>query len=163
MAERMANDENNQLEAVARALRELHRALVERVRRDYERERGSVLSPGEFLHLLTTDSRFAWLHPLSELMVDLDVFLEADPSPTEDEAAAVRVEVERLFAVPKSSAGANVFAVHYLPLIADDPQVAMGHAGVKQLVQKLPVVEGVNESEVLHKTHRWNEQRRHRR
>lgn len=159
----MTRPDDNPLEMLAVALRELHRALVEHARRDYERARGAVLTPGEFLHLLTTDARFAWLRPLSELMVDLDVFLEADPAPTPEEAAAVRAEVERLIAAPKSSADANAFAVRYLPLIADDPHIAMGHASVKRLIRKLPLTAEVNESEALHEAHRWNERRRHRR
>ena len=86
------------MEELAAALRDLHRALTERVRRDYEHEHHGLLSPGTFLHLLISDPRLAWIRPLSELMVDLDVFLQADPSPTEDEAAAVRTEVERFIA-----------------------------------------------------------------
>jgi len=151
------------LEELAGALRELHRALIERARRDYERERHLLLSPGEFLHLLTTDARFAWLHSLSELMVDLDVFLEADPSPTEEEAAAVRAEIERFIVAPKSPATAGVFARQYWPYVSDDPHVAMAHAKVRQLTQGLPEAGAVNETDVLHESHRWAETRRHRR
>jgi len=63
------------LSELAEALRELHRRLVERMRRDDERERQAVFSAAEFLQRLTSDARFAWLHTLSELIVDLDVFL----------------------------------------------------------------------------------------
>jgi hypothetical protein len=153
----------DRLKAIRPALRELHRAIAERVRRDYEFERGAAVSPGEFLHLLTGDARFAWLRSLSELMVDLDVFLEADPSPTDGEAAAVREEIEGLIAAPRPPAVASEFANRYLPLLADDPQLTMVHANVKRLIRDLPAAGEVNEAKVLHDRHRWAEARRHRR
>ncbi|MGA8006511.1 MAG: hypothetical protein WCA17_10450 [Burkholderiales bacterium] len=151
------------LNELARALRELHRAIIESERRAYESGIGALVSPGDFLHLLVTDGRFAWLRALSELMVDLDVFLEADPSPTEDEAAAVRAEVERLISAPAAPDVAGDFAKRYLPLIAADPHVAMAHARVKQAVRDLPAAGAVDEAKVLHDRHRWAEMRRHRR
>lgn len=53
-------------------------ALMERARRDYERENGTV-SACDFLQLLITDPSFAWLCPLSELMADIDHAHDADP------------------------------------------------------------------------------------
>ena len=151
------------LNELTRALRELHRSIVEGERRAYESEIGMLVSPGEFLRLLVADGRFAWLRALSELMVDLDVFLEADPSPTEDEAAAVRAEVERLISAPAPPEVAGDFAKRYLPLIAADPHIAMAHASVKQVIRDLPVAAAVDEAKVLHDRHRWAEMRRHRR
>lgn len=151
------------LNELARALRELHRSVVESERRAYEIETGTLVGPGEFLHLLVTDGRFAWMRALSELMVDLDVFLEADPSSTEDEAAAARAEVERLIAAPVPPGVASDFAKRYLPLIAGDPHIAMAHARVKQVIRDLPEPGDVDEAKVLHDRHRWAELRRHRR
>ena len=153
------------MEELAAALRDLHRALTERVRRDYEREHHGLLSPGTFLHLLISDPRLAWIRPLSELMVDLDVFLRADPSPTEDEAAAVRTEVERFIAPEPREASESfaTFARQYWAYLSDDPQIAIAHARAIQAIQGLPEAASVNEAEVLHERHRWAELRRHRR
>ena len=153
------------MEELAAALRDLHRALTERVRRDYEHEQHCLLSPGEFLHLLISDPRLAWIRPLSELMVDLDVFLQADPSPTEDEAAAVRTEVGRFIAPEPREASESyaTFARQYWPYISNDAQIAMAHARAIQATQGLPEAASVNEAEVLHERHRWAELRRHRR
>ena len=151
------------LNELTHALRELHRAIVESERRAYEAEIGMLVSPGDFLHLLISDGRFAWLRALSELIVDIDVFLEADPSPTEDEAAAVRAEVERLISAPAPREVASDFAKRYLPLIAGNPHIAMAHARVKQIIRELPVAGAVDEAKVLHDRHRWAEMRRHRR
>ncbi|OGA45234.1 MAG: hypothetical protein A3F74_26715 [Betaproteobacteria bacterium RIFCSPLOWO2_12_FULL_62_58] len=156
----------NALQELAAGLQDLHRALAERARRDYEREHHSLLNPDEFLHLLVTEPRFAWIRSLSELMVDLDVFLRADPSPTEDEAAAVRAEVERLIGAPEQAETPGAFAMfprRFWAYVREDPHVAVAHAGVKQVLQRLPEPASVNEADVLHERHRWAEVRRHRR
>lgn len=124
---------------LARALRQLHRALVDCVGRQYEREYGPVPGAGGLLHLLANDPYFAWLHPLSELMVALDVLLEADAPATMAEAAAMRGEVEQLVSATAGPPAAGGFAQHYLSLIADDPHVAMAHAEVKRKLRQLPL------------------------
>ena len=164
-------------------LRKLHRALVERSRRDFERQRHAVLGAGELLKLLTSDGHFAWLRELSELIVDLDIFLEVDPVPADDDAAAVRAEVERLLAPPPgvameattdAAAGAasrvaptgeshgDGFGARYWPYVHDDPQVAIAHGEVKQALRRLPDPRDVDEAAVLHARHLFREARRHR-
>src|SRR5215470_8830472 len=120
------------LAALGDALRNLHRALAARARHDYERERGGVLSAGELLQLLTSDPRFAWLRVLSELIVDVDVFLEADPAPTDDEASAVRGEVERLLMPAKPGAPESDFSRRYWESVHADPHVAIAHGEVRR-------------------------------
>lgn len=149
------------LAQVAAALRTLHRALAERARRDVEHERGALLSAAEWLKALVTDPQLAWLRSLSELIVDLDVFLEAEPAPSDDDAAGVRAEIERLIA-PPAAAGASGFAERYWPYVHDDPQVAIAHAEVRQAIARLPAPQDVDEAEALHARHRFAEARRHR-
>jgi hypothetical protein len=151
------------LAALGNALRTLHRVLVAHARPRYEQERGAVLSAGELLQLLTSDSRFAWLRSLSELIVDLDVFLEADPAPSDDDASAVRAEVERLMSAGAKTGGDSDFATRYWEYVHDDPQVAIAHGEVRQTLDRLPALTDVDEAQVMHERHRWTEVRRHRR
>ena len=151
----------DRLVAVAAALRALHRSLVERARRGLEQERHAILGAGEWLQLLAGDPQFAWLRSLSELIVDLDVFLEADPSAADDDAAAVRHEIERLLAPPPAT-GASGFAERYWPCVHDDPHVAIAHGAVRQALDRLPDPKDVDEADALHARHRWAEARRHR-
>src|SRR5260370_42700685 len=94
----MANSEGTHkpalLEAAA-ALREGHRVLVRAVRKQYEKEGNSVGGPGDLLRLLTEDPHFAWLHPMSELIVDLRARLARELLPP-GAAAGVRMEIDRL-------------------------------------------------------------------
>src|SRR5947208_14946875 len=59
------------LTQVRRTLLDLHKALIERERAEYERGHGAV-SAGEMLQLLIRDAAFSWLHPISELIVRVD-------------------------------------------------------------------------------------------
>jgi len=140
------------LKELAEALRDLHRRVAERARRVEASERHVIISPEEFLHLLLSDPRFAWLRALSELIVDLDVFLRAEPAPTDDEAAAIRSEVERMIGAPA-----------YLRYVNEDSRVAVVHRRARRLAQHLPKADSVNEADVLHERHRWAEARRHAR
>ncbi|MDB4933365.1 MAG: hypothetical protein JWP87_337 [Labilithrix sp.] len=60
------------LDALHARLLELHKVLLDIVRAEYEREHGPVSGPGALLQLVTRDEAFAWLHPLSMLLVELD-------------------------------------------------------------------------------------------
>lgn len=152
-----------QWQNLASALRELHRALMERARRDYERTHVVVLSPGEFLQLLTTDAYFEWLRGLSELMVDIDVVSDAEPALVEEMATAVRAAVEHFISAPKVPATAHAFAQHYWPYVQDDPHVAMAHAGVKRALVGWPQSDSDDAASLLHERHRLAEKARNAR
>jgi hypothetical protein len=158
----MADEPGNPLAALAHALRALHRVLAERVRRDLEAERHSVIAPGAWLSMLVREPELAWLRALSELMVDLDVFLEADPEPADDDASAIRAEVERLVAPSAGPGTESEFARHYWLLVHEEPAVAVVHGELRHALERLPLPADVDEGEALHARHGWTETRRHR-
>ncbi len=147
--------------ALASALRELHRALMERARRDYEREHLVAVEPGELLRLLTTDPDFEWLRSLSELMVDIDVVRDAEPALMDELSTAVRAAVEHLIAAPGPSEAAAPFAQRYLPYLQDDPHVAMAHGAVRQALAAWPRPQKEDAASLLHERHRLAEKARH--
>ena len=149
-------------EKLASALRELHRALLERARRDYERDRGIAINPGQLLQLLATDPYFAWLRSLSELMVDIDMLRDAGPALMDELSSAVRPTVEHFLSPPKTAPATGSFAERYWPYLQDDPHVAMAHAGVKQAIAAWPMPENADEASLLHERHRLAEKLRHR-
>jgi len=137
------------LEAAA-ALREVHRVLVRAVRFHYEKEGHRVSGPGELLRLLTEDPYFAWLHPMSELIVDLDALLAQELLPP-GTVAAVRMEVDRL-----SRSGGSPFWDKYAPFLQSDPQVAVAHGRLRQAIKALP-----EKADELHERKKWATPRVH--
>lgn len=146
------------LETLGAGLRNLHRSLAERARRDFERDEHAVFGAAEFLRLLTSDPHFAWLRALSELIVDLDVFLDVEPGPCDDDAAAIRAEAERLISPLPGAAGS--LGERYREYVLDDPRVAIAYGEVKQALLRLADPRDVDEAAVLHARHGFREAQR---
>lgn len=107
------------------SLLSLHSALLALARTEYEDEHGAVPHPGAMLALVIGHDTFAWLRPLSRLLVDLD---DAKLVP---DAAAARAAVERLM-----SPG-NPFSDRYLGVLVDNPDVAATHGEVMRIANRL--------------------------
>ena len=125
-------DFQRQLTQLRAALLALHKALVESERVSYEQNIGTIPSANHFLQLLTNDPWFAWLHPLSQLIVALDEALDAKakiPLTAEMAAALVKRTGEMLVA---SETGEG-FARHYFDALQRDPDVVMAHAAAAQI------------------------------
>lgn len=113
------------------ALLKLHKALVESERVTYEQTLGPITSPNHFLQLLTTDPWFAWLHPLSELIVAIDEALDAKEPLTPVMAEALIKQIRVLLVASETGEG---FAKHYDEALQRDPDVVMAHADVARLL-----------------------------
>ncbi len=137
------------LEAAA-ALRDVHRALVQAVRAAYEKEVGPAGGPGQMLRLLTEDPYFAWLHPMSELIVDLDSLLTQEILPP-GTVAGVREEIDRL-----TKSGGSPFWDKYAPLLQSDTDVVVAHGRLRRAINALP--EAANKP---HKRKEWTAPRVH--
>jgi hypothetical protein len=99
------------------ALLALHHALVEEERREQEKTLGR-LSGGEFLQALISDPVFAWLRPLTTLIVRLDEAPDAD----------VLAVARRLFSEESE------FRQRATALVQRSPEVAFAYAAAKNSV-----------------------------
>ena len=123
---------------LGRALRDLHRSLVDQARRDYQRDHERMdVPPGELLHLLMTAPEFDWLRGLSELMVEIDAMRDDEPELLEGLTPNIRAAVERFITPPREGQAPNAFAQRYWHYLHQDPHVAMAHAAVKQALRGL--------------------------
>jgi hypothetical protein len=141
----MAIDSNmteyqERLRQIRNSLLELHKVLVESERVSYEKTLGKIPSANLFLKLVINDPWFAWLHPLSQLIVAIDEALD-DKSPlTTETAEALTRQSRELLAASELGEG---FARHYFDALQRDPDVVFAHAStVKLLRQKFPEKNG---------------------
>ena len=107
-----------------RRLLELHKALVDVERDSYERARGRM-ADGEFLKALIEDPAFAWLAPLTALIVRLDE-LESDDVPREYQA-----EVKRLL---KPDDLGLAFQRRYHEILQRSPDALVAHGAVMRVL-----------------------------
>jgi len=122
-----------QLEKVRHALLALHKALVDSERIGYEQTMGAIQSPNHFLQLLTRDPWFAWLQPLSQLIVSMDEALDPKEPPTAAAVKALLHETKILLAPSESGEG---FSRHYFDALQRDPNVIFAHAEVTKLFRR---------------------------
>ncbi|HEX4748793.1 MAG TPA: hypothetical protein VH302_04560 [Bryobacteraceae bacterium] len=103
----------------------LHKALLDSERTSYELIHGPIASPGAFLQLLINDARFAWLRPVTTMIVQIDEALAAKNPPSS------HVDFERLIgdvrALLTPSSEENGFWKRYSGAVQRDPGVAVLH------------------------------------
>ncbi len=112
------------------ALLKLHKALVDSERVGYEGTIGKIQSPNHFLQLLTTDPWFAWLRPLSQLIVAMDEALDAEEPLTLAKVDALVRQSDLQLVVSETS---EEFSGHYFEALQRDPDVVLAHAEVVKL------------------------------
>ena len=116
--------------AARHALLALHKAIIAAERVDLERIEGR-LAANQMLDRLVTDERFAWLRPMTALIVALDELLEGDV-PADAETYVARA-IELL--TPEAASDGDLFAVEYLRLLHERPEVTMEHASAMRVLR----------------------------
>ena len=112
------------------ALLRLHKALLDSERVGYEKTVGQITSPNHFLQLVTRDPWFAWLHPLSQLIVAMDEALDAEEPLTAARVDALVQQSKQLLVTSETGEG---FSGHYHEALQRDPDVVLMHAEVVKL------------------------------
>jgi hypothetical protein len=121
------------LEKVRVALLALHKALVDSERIGYEQTMGTIPSPNHFLQLLMKDPWFAWLQPLSQLIVTMDETLDAKEPPADTAVEALLKEAWVLLTPSETGEG---FSNHYFNALQRDPNVIFAHREVTKLFEQ---------------------------
>jgi hypothetical protein len=108
----------------------LHKQLLDTERIRYEQVHGRV-SNGELLQLASNSDRFAWLHQLSELILQIDELIHSD-APIASEAIAALIADIRMLLTPDEAG--NDFAVKYDAAFQRNPDVVLAHADLLALL-----------------------------
>jgi hypothetical protein len=112
------------LDTLHARLLELHKVLLDIVRAEYEEEHGPVPGPGALLQLVTQHEAFAWLHPLSMLLVELD-----------DKDAVAGAGGARALTEAVFSPG-NVFYDRFIT-VAPSPALGAAHDAARRAIEAL--------------------------
>ena len=129
---------------VRRALLRLHKVLLEAERASYERGRGSVGGSGEFLQLVINDPWFAWLRPVSELIVRIDELQEPAQEATEEEAQAV---LGQAAALVRPADDGGEFGRRYREALQQSPDAVLAHGELSKLLPR-PTAPPMGEAEI---------------
>lgn len=135
----MHHNTTDQLQARLRAAREaafeVHGALLEITRRDYERDFGRVSDAATLLKLVTTEPAFSWLRPLTAAIADADAVL-ASPDFEPDH---LRVLVQAITQLLKADSEGAPFQRRYFAAIQASPDVAVTHCQANKRLRAVEV------------------------
>jgi len=119
------------LQELRDALLELHKALIDSERVVYETKVGPIKSPHHFFQLVSSDPWFAWLRPVSQLIVAMDEALDADEPLTSDSVDMLMNE--SVFLLLPAERGGE-FGERYMAALQRDPHVVLAHAKVAKRI-----------------------------
>ena len=118
------------------SLLKLHKRLIDSERISYEAAIGTIPSPQHFLQLLTTDPWFAWLRPLSQLIIAID---EAEDGKEPVTSVVLEILCTRTAALLVASEVGEGFSRQYFEVLQRDPDVVLAHGEtVRHLPSKPP-------------------------
>jgi len=125
------SDPRTLLVDLRKALLHLHKSLLDWERRGYERIHGRQ-SNSDLLDIVLEDAQFAWLRPMSQLIVRIDQILEEKTLPMINDLQAV-VAHSRALTAPDESGG--VYARRYDAALQEDPDVIFAHRDLVALLK----------------------------
>jgi hypothetical protein len=124
------------LDAARRGLMGVHKALIDVERVRYERVHGRVVHAGALLTLVIDDPSFAWVRPLSSLIVRMDALLAGGGAAEADaygpEAAALIDQARQLL---RPDAEGSEFARQYEQAMQASPDVVLAHGAALALLE----------------------------
>ena len=131
----MKDSERRLLTDLRRALLPLHKTLLEWERKIYEREHGRKMGGGELLQVIMTAPQFAWLHPISEVIVRIDQALDEEAPDTTVDVDAIIIQARRLVAPDQTE---KPYAQRYLTALQEVPDVVVAHGKVTAILKENP-------------------------
>lgn len=136
----MHTNDIDHLHAALRDAREaafdVHGALLEATRRDYERDFGRVSDAATLLKVVTSEPAFAWLRPLTAAIADADALL-ADPARLP--AGHTRVLLAAIGHLLRADVEGTAFQRRYCAVIQASPDVAVTHGKAAGRLRMVPV------------------------
>lgn len=128
MSERATTDERTRLFKVREALLNLHKELLHVERTRYEQNVGPVANEFEFFRLVTSDTSFAWIGPMTTLIVQIDEQVASKEPITAGAVDGLYAETRSLLASPEPTP----FKTEYTQLLQENPGLVMKHSAVMQ-------------------------------
>lgn len=121
------------LQALARGLRTLHKALIDAETRRYPEPVSGAL---EHLQLITTHPQFAWLLKLSGAMAEIDERLD-DKEALLDAAGVHGLRTAIAALIGPDAPSDATFRDNYTAMLHASPEVVMAHGAVRPLLDQL--------------------------
>ena len=127
----MTPSERQLLFDLRKSLLHLHKTLLDWERSAYERIHGRA-SASELLKVIVEDPQFAWLRPISELIVRIDETVDKEGEETPAEVGAL---VARARAVVAADEASPPNAQRYYAALQEHPDAVLAHRAVTKVLK----------------------------
>jgi len=114
-----------------KALLHLHKTLLDWEQSAYERVHGRV-SAAELLKVIVEDPQFAWLRPISELIVRIDTTVETEPPAGSAEVEALIARAREVTAADETG---SPHAQRYHTALQEHPDAVFAHRDVATVLK----------------------------
>lgn len=125
-------EERTRLFKVREAILDLHKVLLNVERKRYEENVGPVTNEFEFFRLATSDPSFAWIGPLTTLIVQIDEQVASKEPITSAGVDTLYRETRSVLA----STTDTPFKQEYTTLLQENPELVMRHSAVMQALPR---------------------------
>lgn len=126
----MINASLESLKHLSKSLQRVHRIFLDNERRTLEAELGHAMTPLEFFNRLTQDPALAWMKMFSNLIVEIDDFIDKAKKDgveiTEADLSSFRTRVDFTLLNPSSKV-----AGRYRHHLMNDSEFVLAHADVR--------------------------------
>jgi len=119
------------LGSVRMALLHLHKKLLDAEQLRYERAHGRIANGGMLLQLVIHDPFFAWLRPLSGLVVQIDEEIEGEVPMSDERARTVLGEIRAMLIADEQG---EVFQRNYHRALQEAPDIVIANREVTRLL-----------------------------
>jgi hypothetical protein len=119
------------LKELRQTLLRLHKTLLDWERAAYERIHGRQ-SSNALLEALLKDPQFAWLRPISQLIVRIDEMLEDEIPPEEGDLEAVLAHARDLSSPNETG---NAYEQRYYAALQENPDAVFAHRDLVKLIK----------------------------
>ncbi len=124
----------HRLDAARRGLVRVHKALIDMERLRYERAHGRIENAGVLLRLAIEDPAFAWVRPLSALIIRMDAVLADSDSAAPAEVAVLIEQARRLL---RPDPEGSEFSSRYDEAMQASPDVVIAHGAALALLESV--------------------------
>lgn len=133
----MKTSERQLLTDLRRALLQLHKTFLDWERAAYDRQHGRT-SPGELLRIVMTDPQFAWLRPVSEIIVRIDEAIEMEAPDTVTDVDAIVAQARQLVALDDRG---GAYAERYRAALQEHPDAVLAHRDLTAVLKAAPAAQ----------------------
>jgi hypothetical protein len=125
---------HDRLDGARRGLVRVHKALIDAERLRYERTHGRIERAGTLLQLVIEDPAFAWVRPLSSLIVRMDAALADGAAMTAEDVDAL-IDQARSLLHPDMEG--SDFSRRYDEAMQRSPDVVIAHGAALALLESV--------------------------